>query len=253
MRADRTGVRLQLLVPRLRHLQQGHARGSCCRVRPRGELVPEDLRLKADLAISYAAAGKKTRRRRSSRSSRRKHDGDMCHRMHWPWPIWRLATWTAPWRIAGRDVQQEERAPWLIFMNENPRYDGLRGDPRFGRCCGRSASTGSADRRGRCPCGQAWRTLATSDRARWCDANPRSLGVASAALSSGAARCQPGPGPRARTLRGRAKAIDDATAQSLGSRRGGAQRLADDPEHDHRGDGGVGRTSTRSWSICSTA
>jgi hypothetical protein len=25
----------------------------------------------------------------------------------------------------------EERAPWLIWMNEHPRYDRLRGDPRF--------------------------------------------------------------------------------------------------------------------------
>jgi hypothetical protein len=25
----------------------------------------------------------------------------------------------------------EERAPWLILMNEHARYDVLRGDPRF--------------------------------------------------------------------------------------------------------------------------
>ena len=33
--------------------------------------------------------------------------------------------------FAWLDKMYEERDPGLIFMNEHPRYDGLRGDPRF--------------------------------------------------------------------------------------------------------------------------
>jgi hypothetical protein len=33
--------------------------------------------------------------------------------------------------FAWLDRMYEERTPWLIWMNEHPRYDGLRGDPRF--------------------------------------------------------------------------------------------------------------------------
>jgi hypothetical protein len=33
--------------------------------------------------------------------------------------------------FAWLDKMYEERTPWLIFMNESPRYDRLRGDPRF--------------------------------------------------------------------------------------------------------------------------
>jgi hypothetical protein len=29
------------------------------------------------------------------------------------------------------DKMYGEHHPWLIFMNEHPRYDRLRGDPRF--------------------------------------------------------------------------------------------------------------------------
>ena len=59
------------------------------------ELEPHDLGLKADLAIVYGDAGKMTGHRRYSRSSKRKHDGNMCHRTRWCGPTWRLATWTA--------------------------------------------------------------------------------------------------------------------------------------------------------------
>jgi hypothetical protein len=33
--------------------------------------------------------------------------------------------------FAWLDKMYEERAPWLIWMNEHARYDRLRGDPRF--------------------------------------------------------------------------------------------------------------------------
>ena len=33
--------------------------------------------------------------------------------------------------FAWLDKMYEERPPWLIWMNVQPRYDGLRGDPRF--------------------------------------------------------------------------------------------------------------------------
>ena len=33
--------------------------------------------------------------------------------------------------FAWLDKMYEERDPWLIFMNEHPRYDRLRGDPRW--------------------------------------------------------------------------------------------------------------------------
>jgi adenylate cyclase len=39
---------------------------------------------------------KMTRRRRYLRSSKRKHDGNTCHRTPWRWPTWWWATWTVP-------------------------------------------------------------------------------------------------------------------------------------------------------------
>jgi hypothetical protein len=33
--------------------------------------------------------------------------------------------------FAWLDKMYEERTPWLIFMNVHPRYDRLRGDPRW--------------------------------------------------------------------------------------------------------------------------
>jgi tetratricopeptide (TPR) repeat protein len=93
------------------------------------ELEPGDLHLKADLAIVYAAAGKKDQAQKILDELEEKS-----HREYVPpyaLAITNMAVGDLDGTFAWLDRMYEERAPWLIFMNEHARYDGLRGDPRF--------------------------------------------------------------------------------------------------------------------------
>jgi tetratricopeptide (TPR) repeat protein len=93
------------------------------------ELEPEDLYLKADLAIAYGAAGKKEEAQKIleefEEKARREYVSPYALAMA------HMAVGNLDGTFAWLDKMYEERAPWLIFMNEHPRYDGLRGDPRF--------------------------------------------------------------------------------------------------------------------------
>jgi hypothetical protein len=93
------------------------------------ELVPEDLQLKADLAIVYAAAGKKDRAHRIlekfEERARREYVPPYTLAMA------HMAVGDLDGTFAWLDKMYEERSPVLIWMNEHARYDRLRGDPRF--------------------------------------------------------------------------------------------------------------------------
>ena len=93
------------------------------------ELEPHDLALKADLAIVYAAAGKKDQAQKIleefEEKARREYVPPYALAMA------HMAVGDLDGTFAWLDKMYEERAPWLIFMNEHARYDGLRGDPRF--------------------------------------------------------------------------------------------------------------------------
>jgi adenylate cyclase len=93
------------------------------------ELAPEDLQLKADLAIVYVAAGNNAPARQIleelEEKARREYVPPLALAMA------HMAVGDLDGTFAWLDKMYEERAPWLIFMNEHPRYDRLRGDPRF--------------------------------------------------------------------------------------------------------------------------
>jgi tetratricopeptide (TPR) repeat protein len=93
------------------------------------ELGPEDLPLKADLAIVYAAAGKKIQVQKIleefEEKARREYVSPYALAMA------NMAVGNLDGTFAWLDKMYEERAPWLIWMNEHARYDRLRGDPRF--------------------------------------------------------------------------------------------------------------------------
>ena len=93
------------------------------------ELEPQDLRLKADLAIVYAAAGKKDRAQKIleefEEKARREYVPPYALAMA------HMAVGDLDGTFAWLDKMYEERSPVLILMNEHARYDRLRGDPRF--------------------------------------------------------------------------------------------------------------------------
>ena len=93
------------------------------------ELDPEDLHLKADLAIVYAAAGKKAQAQKIleefEEKARREYVPPFALAMA------HMAVGDLDGTFAWLDKMYEERSPLLILMNEHPRYDRLRGDPRF--------------------------------------------------------------------------------------------------------------------------
>ena len=93
------------------------------------ELEPGDLHLKADLAIAYGAAGKKAEAQtileEFEEKARREYVSPYALAMA------HMAVGDLDGTFAWLDRMYEERTPWLIWMNEHPRYDRLRGDPRF--------------------------------------------------------------------------------------------------------------------------
>ena len=93
------------------------------------ELAPEDLQLRADLAIVYATAGNKVPARQTlgelEEKVRREYVPPLALAMA------HMAVGDRDGTFAWLDKMYQERAPWLIFMNEHPRYDTLRGDPRW--------------------------------------------------------------------------------------------------------------------------
>jgi TolB-like protein/class 3 adenylate cyclase/Flp pilus assembly protein TadD len=93
------------------------------------ELEPGDLYLKADLAIVYAAAGRKDQAQKIleefEENARREYVSPYALAMA------HMAVGDLDGTFAWLDKMYEERTPWLIFMNVHPRYDGLRGDPRW--------------------------------------------------------------------------------------------------------------------------
>jgi Flp pilus assembly protein TadD len=93
------------------------------------ELVPEDLYLKADLAIVYAAAGRKDQAQKILKEFEEKARKEYVP--PYALAMAHMAVGDMDGTFAWLDEMYEERAPWLILMNEHARYDALRGDPRF--------------------------------------------------------------------------------------------------------------------------
>jgi tetratricopeptide (TPR) repeat protein len=93
------------------------------------ELEPGDLHLKADLAIVYADAGQK-----AQAQNMRKEFEEKARREYVPpyvLAMGHMAVGDLDGTFAWLVKMYEEHAPVLIYMNEHPRYDRLRGDPRF--------------------------------------------------------------------------------------------------------------------------
>jgi adenylate cyclase len=93
------------------------------------ELEPEDLHLKADLAIVYADAAKKDQAEKILQELEEKAEREYVPA--YALAMANMAVGDLDGTFAWLDRMYEERAPWLIFMNEHARYDRLRGDPRF--------------------------------------------------------------------------------------------------------------------------
>jgi TolB-like protein/class 3 adenylate cyclase/Flp pilus assembly protein TadD len=93
------------------------------------ELEPGDLYLQADLAIVYAAAGKKDQAQKILEEFEEKAQREYVP--PYALAMAHMAVGDLDGTFAWLDKTYEERTPWLIFMNEHPRYDRLRGDPRF--------------------------------------------------------------------------------------------------------------------------
>jgi TolB-like protein/Flp pilus assembly protein TadD len=92
-------------------------------------LNPGDLQVTTDLADAYAEAGEKARAQKVvqelEEKARREYVPPLALAMA------HMALGDRDGTFTWLDKAYQERAPWLIFMNEHPRYDRLRGDPRF--------------------------------------------------------------------------------------------------------------------------
>jgi TolB-like protein/class 3 adenylate cyclase/Tfp pilus assembly protein PilF len=93
------------------------------------ELEPEDLHLKAEAAMAYVAAGKPAEAEaileQLEEKSRREYVIPVALAMSY------LAVGDLDGTFEWLDRMYEERSPVLIWLNVQPRYDRLRGDPRF--------------------------------------------------------------------------------------------------------------------------
>jgi hypothetical protein len=92
-------------------------------------LEPGDLRLKADLAIVYADAGDKARAQQILEEFEAKARREYVPAIVLAWA--HMAVGDLDDTFAWLDKMYEEHNPELTFMNAQPRYDRLRGDPRF--------------------------------------------------------------------------------------------------------------------------
>jgi tetratricopeptide (TPR) repeat protein len=92
-------------------------------------LEPEDLHLKAEAAMAYVAAGKPAEAQAILKQLEEKS------RREYVIPVALAMTYLAVGDLDGTfewlDRMYEERSPVLIWLNVQPRYDALRGDPRF--------------------------------------------------------------------------------------------------------------------------
>jgi TolB-like protein/Tfp pilus assembly protein PilF len=93
------------------------------------DLEPGDMRLKADLAIVYGAAGEKGRAQQILEELEEKARREYVPSIALAWG--HMAVGDLDSTFAWLDKMYEERNPELIWMNVQPRYDRLRGDPRF--------------------------------------------------------------------------------------------------------------------------
>ena len=93
------------------------------------ELYPADMGLKGELAVAYGVAGRKDQAQSilDELEERAQRGRVSPHAM----ALAQLGVGNKDEAMRWLEKVYEERSPSLIFMNENPRYDGLRGDPRF--------------------------------------------------------------------------------------------------------------------------
>jgi adenylate cyclase len=93
------------------------------------DLEPGDLRLKADLAIVHADAGDKGRAQQILQEVEERAQREYVPAIVLAWA--HMAVGDRDGTFAWLDKMYEEHNPELTFMNEQPRYDRVRGDPRF--------------------------------------------------------------------------------------------------------------------------
>jgi adenylate cyclase len=93
------------------------------------DLEPSNLWAKGDLAIVYAAAGKGARAQQILEEFEEKAQREYVSPL--PLALGHIAVGDLDGTFALLDKMYEEHHPELIWMNQQPRYDSLRGDPRF--------------------------------------------------------------------------------------------------------------------------
>ena len=93
------------------------------------ELEPNDLWLKGDLALVYAAAGKRARAQQILEEDEEKARREDVTPI--ALALAHMAVGDLDGTFAWLDKVYEEHHPELIWMNRQPRYDRLRGDPRW--------------------------------------------------------------------------------------------------------------------------
>ena len=93
------------------------------------DLEPSDLWVKGDLAIVYAAAGKRARAQQILEEFEEKAQREYVSPL--ALALAHMAVGDLDGTFAWLDKMYEEHHPELIWMNQQPRYDGLRGDPRW--------------------------------------------------------------------------------------------------------------------------
>jgi tetratricopeptide (TPR) repeat protein len=93
------------------------------------DLDPSDLLVKGDLALAYAAAGKRARAQQILEEFEEKAQREYITALPLAWA--HMAVGDLDGTFAWLDKMYEEHNPELIWMNQQPRYDRLRGDPRW--------------------------------------------------------------------------------------------------------------------------
>ena len=93
------------------------------------DLEPSDLWVKGDLALVYAAAGKRARAQQILEEFEEKAQREYVLAL--ALALAHLAVGDLDGTFAWLDKMYEEHHPELIWMNQQPRYDRLRGDPRW--------------------------------------------------------------------------------------------------------------------------